>query len=48
MRYLFILAIVLSSCKTSQRCEAYGEVEYDIHKEQLEAQKKYCSIEKIK
>ena len=42
--------IVLASCKsTSHKCDAYGSVEeYDIHKNDLELQKKYSSYIVIK
>lgn len=35
----------LLSCKSAKtHCDAYGEVEYDIHKIELESQKKYTSV----
>ena len=50
MKKIFILALLITTgCKTSKsHCDAYGEVEYDIHKTNLEAQKKYTSVCTIK
>ena len=46
---MFVLMIVLCSCKTTKtHCDAYGEVEYDIHKSNVESQKKYSSVCTIK
>jgi len=47
MKYLAILILLLSSCKTSQKCEAYSE-KFDIHEDHQAEMKKYCSIETIK
>jgi len=46
---VIVSLIVLASCKTSKtHCDAYGELEYDIHKVELESQKKYSSVSALK
>jgi hypothetical protein len=46
---VIVSLIVLASCKTSKtHCDAYGELEYDIHKAELESQKKYSSDSALK
>lgn len=41
--------LVTLSCKsTKTHCDAYGEVDDDIHKSNLESQKKYSSVCTIK
>jgi hypothetical protein len=42
---IVLLVLILQGCKTTKtHCDAYGEVEYDIHKTQLESQKKYTTV----
>jgi len=42
---VIVSLIVLASCKTSKtHCDAYGELEYDIHKIDIDSQKKYTSV----
>lgn len=45
---IIIILLLLSSCKTSQKCEAYSDVEYDIQEIHQDSQKKYQSVETIK
>lgn len=43
---VLILFITLVSCKTTSKCDAYSED--DIHKQHIDDQKKYCSVETIR
>lgn len=46
---MLLVLLVTLSCKSSKApCDAYGEVEYDIHKSNVESQKKYSSVCTIK
>lgn len=48
-KLVVILVFGLYSCKTGKhKCDAYSNVEYDIHKIQLESGKKYTSTYTIK
>jgi hypothetical protein len=51
LRYISItflcISILLSSCKTTSKCDAYSTKD-DIQEQHLESQKKYCSVETIK
>lgn len=44
---LIIILLVITSCKSSQHCEAYSEVK-DISTEDIQAQKKYVTSETLK
>jgi len=45
---IIICFIILSSCKSSQKCDAYTDVQYDIHESHTDEQKKYQSVETIR
>jgi hypothetical protein len=46
---VMLLMLFVSSCKTTKtHCDAYGGAEYDIHKLQLESEKKYSTTCTIK
>jgi hypothetical protein len=46
---VMLLMLFVSSCKTTKTsCDAYGEVEYDINKSNLESQKKYHSYTSLR
>ena len=48
-KLVLILVLGLYSCKsTKHNCDAYGDLEYDIHKVQLENEKKYNSTYTIR
>lgn len=46
MRFI-ILLLLLSSCKTTEKCESYTE-KYDIHEEHQADMKKYSSVEVLR
>jgi hypothetical protein len=50
MKKIILLALLITTgCKTTKtHCDAYGQVEYDIHKLQLESEKKYSTTCTIK
>ena len=47
---IVVIALLAVSCKsTSHKCDAYGSTnELDIHKVNIESQKKYCSYVVVK
>lgn len=48
-KIVVLISLALVSCKsTKTQCDAYGEVEYDIHKSNAESQKKYTTTTSIK
>lgn len=44
-KIILLVLLITTGCKTTKTpCDAYSEVEYDIHKIQLESQKKYSTV----
>lgn len=44
-KIILLVLLIATGCKsTKTHCDAYGEVEYDIHKVEQESQKKYTSV----